>query len=64
MFISFHYGSRLVACYCTIVRHPLLAFSGGFTSGYLFFGKRCTLQRCTYSRCGRLAQYGGGGYAR
>lgn len=31
MFISFHCGSRLVACYCTIVRHPLLAFFGGFT---------------------------------
>ena len=29
MFFSFHYGSRLVACYCTIVRHPLLAFFGG-----------------------------------
>ena len=31
IFFSFHYGSRLVACYCTIVPYPLLAFFGGFT---------------------------------
>ena len=55
MYISFHYESRLEACYFTIVRHPLVAFSGG----YPFFSKRCT-----YYWCGRIASYGGGGYVR
>lgn len=50
MFIPFHYESRLLVCYCTIVHHPLLAFFGGFTGGHPFFGKRFT-----YYLFGRLA---------
>ena len=40
--IFFHYGSSLGACHCSIVHHPLMAFFGGFTAGYMFFGERCT----------------------
>ena len=37
----FHYESSLGASYCSIMRHPLMAFLGGFTAWYLLFGEPC-----------------------